>query len=136
MRSLLDVEGSIETARQGTEVGNSEDRRFDQVVNVLEKHEVVVAALQETKWFGSEVYMVGESVVLTASRDVPGIGHMKQRGERVAIVLTGPAIGAWKAGGKCWKAWNSRIISAILVSRSHSWERGLMQMCILTFLLP
>ena len=79
-----------------------------------------MGALEETKWFGSEVYMVGESVVLTAGRDVPGIGHVKQRGEEVAIVLTGPAIGAWKAGGKCWKAWNSRIISAILISGSRS----------------
>ena len=102
MRSLLNVEGSIETARQDTEVGNSQDRRIDQVVSVLEKYEVVVGALQETKWFGNEVYMVGESLVLTAGRDVPGIGHVKQRG--IAIVLTGPAIGAWKAGGECWKA--------------------------------
>ena len=67
--------------------------------------------------------MVGESVVLTAGRDVPGIGHVKQRGKGVAIVLIGSAIGAWKAGGKCWKAWNSRIISAILVSGSRSRDR-------------
>ena len=67
--------------------------------------------LQDTKWFGSEVHgMVGESLVLTAGRDVPGIGYVKQRGEGVAIILTGPAIGAWKAGGKCWKAWSSKII--------------------------
>ena len=101
MRSLLNVEGSIETARQGTEVGNSEDRRINQVVSAIEKYEVVVGAMQDTKWFGSEVYMVGESVVLTAGRDVPGIGHVKPRGEDIAIVLTGLAIGAWKAGGKC-----------------------------------
>ena len=86
MRSLLDVEHSLETARQGTEVGNSEDRRIDQVVSVLEQYEVVVGALQETKWFRSEVYMVGESVASTAGRNVPGIGHVKQR-EGVAIVL-------------------------------------------------
>ena len=60
--------------------------------------------------------------MLATGRDVPGIGHVKQRGEGVAIVLIGPAIGAWKAGGKCWKAWNSRIIMAILVSGSCSWD--------------
>ena len=38
--------------------------------------------------------MVGESVVLTTGRNVPGIGHVKQRGEGVAIVFTGTALGA------------------------------------------
>ena len=52
MRSSLNVESSIETARQGTEVGNSEDRKIDQELSVLEKYEVVVGALQETKWLG------------------------------------------------------------------------------------
>ena len=119
MRSLLNV--SIETARQGTEVGNSEYRRIDQVVSILEEYKVVVGALQEMKWLGSKVYMVGDNVVLTAGRDVPGLGHVKERGEIAGqIILTGPAIGAWKAGCKCWKAWNSRIVSTILVSGSHS----------------
>ena len=75
LRSLLDVEGSIETSRHGTEVGNSEDR-IDQVVSVLEKYEVVVGALQETKWLGSEVCMVGESIMLTAGRDVPKYNNL------------------------------------------------------------
>ena len=55
--------------------------------------------------------MVGESLVLTAGRDVPRIGHVKQREQGVAIILICPAIGTWKAGSKYWKAWNSRIIS-------------------------
>ena len=66
---------------------------IDHIVCVIKKYEVVVGALQEIKWFGSEMYMVGESVVLTAGRDVLGIRHVKQRREVVAIVLTGPAIG-------------------------------------------
>lgn len=28
--------------------------------------------------------------------------------------MGGPAIGAWEAGGRCWKAWNSRLVSAAL----------------------
>ena len=45
-----------------------------------------VAALQETLWFGSSMYCVGESVVLTAGRPVPGAGE-PMRGEGVAIIL-------------------------------------------------
>ena len=45
-----------------------------------------LAALQETKWFGSEVYQVGGSVVLTVGRERPSEGDDMQRGEGVAIV--------------------------------------------------
>ena len=36
--------------------------------------------MQETKWFGSEVYQVGGSVVLTAERERPSEGDDMQRG--------------------------------------------------------
>ena len=36
--------------------GRGEDRKVDQVVCELSRYEVVVGALQETKWFGCEVY--------------------------------------------------------------------------------
>ena len=38
VRSLLDVEGSIETSRQDTKVANSEAKRIDEVVSALEKY--------------------------------------------------------------------------------------------------
>ena len=63
------------------------------MVSELQRYGVTVAGLQETKWFGAEAYRVGESVVLAAGRPVPGVGQAKKRGEGVAIVLTGPAIG-------------------------------------------
>ncbi len=43
-------------------------------------------------------------MVLTSGRSVPGDGVVKQRGEGVAIVLSGSAVGAWKDAGKSWKA--------------------------------
>ena len=64
VRTLLDIHCSIETARKG--VGDAEvvdERKIDQVVGELNRYKVHVAALQETKWFGSGVYEVGESVV-------------------------------------------------------------------------
>ena len=65
------------------------------IINELERYNVVVTALQETKWFGSEVYQINGSIVLTSGRDLPLEGENSQRGEGVAIVLTGPALSAW-----------------------------------------
>ena len=75
VRSLLDVEGSLQTARSRDEVENAEYRQVDRVVSELQRYGVAVAWLQETKWFGAEAYRVGESVVLTAGRPVPGVGQ-------------------------------------------------------------
>ena len=86
VRSLLDMEGSVENVRHGIEDVNAEDRRIDLVVRELGRYRVKVAATQETKWFGNAVYRVGESVVLTAGRPAPGPEQSKQRG--VVIVLT------------------------------------------------
>ena len=117
VRTLLDVDGSIGTARQGSEAGEVsvvDERKIDQVVGELDRYKVVVGALQETKWFGSNVYRVGESVVLTAGREIPTGRGVRQRGEGVAIVLSGPAVHAWKSGGSKWRAWSSRLVIATL----------------------
>lgn len=82
-----------------------EVRRIDQVVAALEKYEVAVTALQETKWFGSNIYSVGRSLVLTSGRPTPiNSSGTRQRGEAVALVLRGPALSCYKAGGSKWRA--------------------------------
>ena len=91
IRSLVDVEGSIHGARQRSECVDPEDRRVDQVIRELDKYSIKVAALQENKWFSNEIYSVGNSLVLTAGRPIPEAEHVRQRGEGVAIVLSGPA---------------------------------------------
>jgi len=99
VRSLLDNEGPIEVAWQGPAHHQfSEDRRIDLVIRELQHYSISVAGLQETKWFGTAVYTVGKSVVLSAGRPVPQPGENMQRGEGVALVLSGPAIAAWKTG--------------------------------------
>ena len=113
--TLLDIDGSIETARKGVvDAEVVDERKIDQVVGELNRYKVDVAALQETKWFWSGLYEVGECVVLAAGRPVPGDGVVKQRGEGVAVVLSGVAVSAWKDAGKSWKAWSSRLISVKL----------------------
>ena len=51
VHSLLDAEGPVETAKQGSDVALAEDCRIDQVVSQLSWFKVSVAALQETKWY-------------------------------------------------------------------------------------
>ena len=114
VRTLLDVEGSIETARGFGDVSVVDERKVDQVLSELDRYGVVVAGLQETKWFGSKIYKAGKSVILSSGRDVPKEGGSRQRGEGVAIMMSGPAVSAWKAGGSQWKAWSSRLVTATL----------------------
>ena len=66
VRTLVDTEKSVETDRQGREVYCAEDRGIDLVVHELNRYDVKAAALQETLWFGSNVYHVGESLVLAS----------------------------------------------------------------------
>ena len=89
MRTLRDVEGPIETARQGDDMQVVDEWKIDQVVDELGRYKTDIAALQETKWYGEGVYRVGRSVVLAAGRPVPRAGAARQRGEGVAIVLSG-----------------------------------------------
>ena len=96
-----------------------DERKIDQVVYELKRYQVVVAALQETKWFGSDMYTVGDSVVLTSGRVVPEQEGSRQKGEGIAVVLSGSAVSAWKAGGSQWKAWSSRLMRVSLKIRSR-----------------
>lgn len=111
----------METAKQYVETGQSDDRRIDQVVRELERYKIYVAALQETKWFGEATYKVGESIVIAAGRPIPPANQPRQRGEGVAIVLSGVALKAWKTGGEIWMAWSSRLVTATLQpGRTHT----------------
>ena len=66
------------------------------------------------KWFGDGIYRVRESTAIAAGKPVPGDRMMRQSGEGVAIVLSGPAVEAWNCGGRHWKPWSSRVVSASL----------------------
>ena len=120
---MVDTEGPIEVASQRNERG--EDRKVDLVVSELARYDVMIGALQETKWFGCATYKVSDSMVLTSGRRTPGDWECAQRKEGMALVFRGKALGAWRQGGQQWKAWSSRCVSAILqadkrtVSRIH-----------------
>ena len=90
-------------ASQRTDSQRGEDRKVDQIVCELTKYDVTVGALQETEWFGDDVYQVNGSSVLTADRAAPTHGESVQRGESVALVIRSLAVDAWKRGGRHWK---------------------------------
>ena len=109
VRSLVDGEGSVQTARQRKEEANAEERRIDQVMSELNRYKIDVAALQETKWFGDETYRVGNSVLLTAGRKTPDSDESRVRGEGVIKMLSSKACkDAWKEGGTKWRATSSQ----------------------------
>ena len=108
------VHGWTEGVRTFGDGSVVDERKVDQVLSELDRYGVVVAGLQETKWFGSKIYKVVKSVILSSGWDVPKAGGSRQRGEGVAIVMSGPAVSAWKAGGSQWKTWSSRLVMATL----------------------
>ena len=115
VRTLLDVDGPIETARQRSD--NEivvDERKIDQVIDELDKHKIDIAALQETRWFGKDTYTVGHSIILASGRPIPTDDTVRQRGEGVALVISNSMRDAWKAGGCQWKAWSPRVVSAVL----------------------
>ena len=69
-------------------------------MNEMPAYVMKMAALQEIKLFGCEVYQVGEGIVLTSCREKPALGVSLQGEEGIAIVLSGPAVDAWKRAGK------------------------------------
>jgi len=53
-------------------------------------------------------------VFLTAGWPLPAEEAPVTRGERVALLLDGPGLVAWKSRGRQWTAWSSRCLSAYL----------------------
>ena len=80
VRTLLHVNGYIETTKLDCKVSVADERKIDLVVSELEMYRVVMGALQETKWRGCQVCRIGESMVMTAGEKVPREGVVRQRG--------------------------------------------------------
>ena len=70
--------------------------------------------MQETHWFGQQIYEVDGGAVLTSGRQVPGKGKSSRRGEGVAVILNGMALRAWCNGGGQYSAINSRLMVVCL----------------------
>ena len=79
------------------------DRKIDLLVGELRKYGVSVPGIQETKWFGKDVWPVGGCTFLHSGRPLPGDQKRASRNEGVGIVLDEKATVAWKMQGRCGK---------------------------------
>ena len=120
IRSMVDTAGLVEVSSQTSNNQRGQTRKVDQIVFELTRYGVSVGALQETKWFGDAVYEMNGNVLLSAGQPTPADGVPIQRGGGVALVLLGSALVAWRCGGKQWKVWSSRCISAFLEFSGHA----------------
>ena len=76
VRSMEDTEGPIEIASRRQDKRRDEDRKVDWIVRELKWYNMKVAGLQETKWFGNDVYNVSGAAVLTSGRKTPSMGEL------------------------------------------------------------
>ena len=111
---MLEISGDIRISqRDGPPSSSIMDRKLDLLVGELERYGISVAGVQETKWFGSDVWpAIDGHIMLHSGRSVPQDGATVVRREGVGIVLNPRATAAWKAKGEVWKAVSSRLIMA------------------------
>ena len=100
------------------------DRKLDFLVKELRRYCVSVAAVQETKWFGTDVWEAQGYTFLHSGRPLPCEEGPAVRREGVGIVLDEGATAAWREAGEKWKAVSSRIVTARLKSTSVGQRRA------------
>ena len=91
------------------------DRKLDLVVGELRRYKVSVAGIQESRWFGKDVWPAADGYTfLHSGRSVPEHGDVAARSEGVGILLDEQATAAWRQSGEVWKAVSSKIFMARL----------------------
>ena len=89
------------------------DCKLDLLGKKLRHYGVSVAAIQETKWFGKDVWQADGHTFLHSGRPLPKDGE-PVRNEGVCILLDERATAAWKEAGEIWNAVSSRVVTARL----------------------
>ena len=91
------------------------DRKLDLLVWELKRYGVSVAGIQETKWFGNDVWVADGYTLLHSGRPLPSENDRAVRNEGVGNVLDTKATAAWKEAGEKWEAVSSRVVTARLM---------------------
>ena len=79
------------------------DRKLDFLVKELKRLGVAIAGIQETKWFGKDVWNANGFTLLHSGRPMPDESEPQVRNEGVGIVLNERATAAWKDAGEIWE---------------------------------
>ena len=116
VRTLVESTGDERVCRKRVvgerDESDTVDRKLDLVVRELKRYGVAVAGIQESRWFGSDVWDAGEYTFLHSGRPLPDAGASALRNEGVGIALDKVATEAWKNAGEKWEAVSSRIVMA------------------------
>ena len=104
------------------------DRKLDLLVKELQRLNVDIAGMQQSKWFGQYVWpAIDGFTLLHSGRNTPQHDDTFIGREGVGILLNARMTAAWKAAGSSWKAVNSRIVTArLLVSTSAQKQQFMM----------
>ena len=116
IRTLVESTGDARICRSRPVVCQQlVNRKLDILMMELKRYNIAVAGIQETKWFGADVWPAIEGYTfLHSGRPLPKNDRNGIRNEGVGIALDKKATEAWKAAGEVWEAVSSRIISARL----------------------
>ena len=94
VRTLVEDVGDARICRKGRrEYGDERigaqtvDRKLDLLVRELKRYGVSVAGIQETKWFGNDVWVADGYTLLHSGRPLPSKNDRAVRNEGVGIVL-------------------------------------------------
>ena len=116
VRTLVEDQGDPKIARKRPSTILSDTvvyRKFEFLTAELKRFNVAVAAIQETKWFGSDVWSSSGFTMLHSGRDLPRAeDESARRNEGVGLVLNMEMTNAWKNAGREWTAVSSRIVVA------------------------
>ena len=80
----------------------------------LRWYNMSVGAIQETKWFGNDIWQEEGYTLLHSGQPMPSDHENAIRREGVGIALDEKATAAWRAAGEAWEAVSSRIVTARL----------------------
>jgi len=116
VRSLVEESGDrrVCRARSTSLYGKTVERKVDLLVSELKNYNISIAGIQETKWFGSDIWPIGEWTFLHSGHELPVDSDNIVRRNGVGILLNGRATAAWRAAGGLWKAVSPRIVWARL----------------------
>eukprot|EP00117_Sycon_ciliatum_P005203 scpid28797/ scgid9244/ Craniofacial development protein 2; p97 bucentaur protein len=112
VQSLVESTGDARICRKVPSAAKRVDRGLDFLSEELQKFEIGVAGIQETKWFGSDVWPVGACTFVHSGRPFPADGETARRNEGVEIWMGPDMTSAWRRGGEQWNAISSRIATA------------------------
>lgn len=86
VRSLVEDTGDPRISRVGPARGGV-DRGLDFLVHEAEKYRLAVVGVQESKWFGSDIWRASGSTFIHSGCPLPDPGEPAKRNEGVGILF-------------------------------------------------